>query len=75
MWPFVLLFTARMEDPEGPGVTASLKKEFEGSLNLYWSCLFGHRNGVHANMVDEDIKMAERLGNEDKGHVIQVSAN
>ena len=67
MWPFVLLFTARMEDPEGPGVTNALKKEFEGFLNLYWACLFGHRNGVHANMVDADLEMAERLGSSAQG--------
>ena len=64
-----------MEDPEGSGVTPPVKKEFEGYLNLYWACLFGHRNGVHANMADEDVAMAERLGNAEKGHIIQVSTD
>ena len=71
----VLLFTVEMEAPEGLGVTAAKKKEFEGYLNLYWACLFGNRNGVHANMVEDDIQMAERLGDDRKGYIIQVSTN
>ena len=64
-----------MEDPEGGGVTPARKKAFQGYLNLYWACLFGSRNGVHANLVDKDIEMAERLGDAERGYVIKVSTN
>ncbi|XP_041835362.1 uncharacterized protein LOC121636137 [Melanotaenia boesemani] len=36
-----------------------------GYLTAYWSCLYGHRPGVYANLTDGEVLEAEKLGGED----------
>lgn len=35
---------------------------FYGYMCSYWSCLFGHRPGVFANMTDDEVEEAKTLG-------------
>ena len=50
-----------------------LKAEFVGLLNLLLSCMYGHRNGVHARMTDQHVETAKQQGNAKDGYVIEVS--
>ena len=69
MWCFVLVLTASLEEE----YTMRKKAHFVGVLNLYWSCLYAHRNAVHSNMTDKHVALAKRQGSDEKGYMIQVS--
>ncbi|XP_041840379.1 uncharacterized protein LOC121639285 [Melanotaenia boesemani] len=42
-----------------------------GFLTAYWSCLYGHRPGVYANLTDAEVVEAENTGGED-GYLLYV---
>ena len=74
MWRFVLLFTATFEAEVRDGDLRLRKRnQLYGSLSLYWCCLFGHRNAVHANLTDRMVKEAQASGSDAAGYAIQVS--
>ena len=58
---------------EEGGFSTVRKAHLYGYLNLYIACLFGHRNGVHANLLEADVVKAQALGSPERGYIVQVS--
>ncbi|XP_035478727.2 uncharacterized protein LOC118299259 [Scophthalmus maximus] len=62
-----------------PQLLGKLEAEFDNTSRFlcygyqcaYWSCLFGHRPGVYANMTDNEVEEAKTLG-QDRGCLLHI---
>ncbi|KAF0023423.1 hypothetical protein F2P81_024053 [Scophthalmus maximus] len=60
-----------------PQLLGELEAKFDNATRFlyygyqctYWSCLFGHRPGVYANMTDNEVEEAKTLG-QDRGYLL-----